>query len=169
MVREVPRIERPSGLIRIRLLKGHVEGDIVRAVLRGRDFLQDHLALAVHLVIRERGILEKIGDQPQAQLDIAFEHARVIVGRLRGCHRVERAASPLDFLRDLHGCARRRALERHVLKKMGDAVLIVRFGPRARVDEHAHGRGFEARHAVAYDPETVTELAYLDCHGMNLK
>ncbi len=45
-----------------------------------------------------------------------------------------------------------RALERHVLKKMGDAVLIVRFGPRARVDEHAHGGGFEASHAVAYDP-----------------
>ena len=43
-------------LVWIGLVKSQVEGDIVRAVLRGRDLLQDHLPLAVHLVVRKGGV-----------------------------------------------------------------------------------------------------------------
>ena len=156
-------------LVRIGLFESHVEGYVVRAVLRGRDFLQDYLALAIHLVVGKRRIQQKVADQAHAEFDIAAKHARVIVRRFGGSHRVERATGPLDLLGDLHGRARGRALERHVLKEMRDTMLVVRFGPRARIDEHAHGRGFKPGHPVAYDPETVAKLAYLDRHNVNLR
>ena len=77
----------------------------------------------------------------ERQRHVGLEHARIIGGGLRAGRGIEIAADGLDFLDDLPRAAPARALERHVLEKMRNAVLVEAFVAAAGVDPDAERRG----------------------------
>ena len=55
-----------------------------------------------------------------------------------------------------------RALERHVLEHVGDAVDLGRLVARADVDPDADARGLDVRHGLGRDAQAVGEGGDLD-------
>src|SRR5690606_24684566 len=62
--------------------------------------------------------------------------------------RVELAADILDGLGDFEGGAALGALEGHMLEQVGNAVLGLALGARARLDPNAQRSAFQMRHVI---------------------
>ena len=142
-----------------------VEDDVVRRVQRLPDLLQDHAALQLDLGFLKGRTGENVADYVERQRSVFGQHAGVIGRRLAGRVGVQVAADILDLFRDGEGRPARRALERHMLEKMGDAVLGLRLIPAARSDPDADGGGAEAGHVFGDDAEPVGEGREADGHA----
>ena len=76
------------GLPRKRRVVQEVVGHVIRAVARGGNLLQNHLALAVELGTLEGGVLQDVGDEPERDALVALEHAGKIGRRLEARRRI---------------------------------------------------------------------------------
>ena len=101
-----------------------LEHEVVGRVLDGADLLDDDVLLAGDLVGIEARMRQDVGQHVEPERDVGLEHARVIGRHLDAGAGIEIAADRLDLLGDLARGAARRALERHVLEEMRDAVLV---------------------------------------------
>ena len=98
-------MERPSGCCAEARGLGQVEDQIVGLVMGGGDFLQDHVALALQLVLVETGLGEDVGQDVERQRPVVLQHARVIGGRFHAGGGIDLAAGRLDLLGDRLGRA----------------------------------------------------------------
>ena len=142
-----------------------VEDEIVGRVLGGADLLHDHVLLARELVGVEGRIGEDVGEHVERERHVGLEHARVIGGGLDAGRGIEVAADRLDLLGDLARGAPRRALERHVLEQMRDAVLVGPLVAAAGADPDAERGGFQMRHRVGDDGKARGEARDFDAHA----
>ena len=131
-----------------------IENDVVGRIFGRADLLHDHMLLAAELGGIESGIGQDVGQHVQRQRNIGLHHFGVISGVLRAGGGIEVAADRLDLLGDLPRGPARRALERHVLEQMRDAVLVRLLVAAAGTDPDAERGAFEMRHGVGDDHET---------------
>ena len=96
---------------------------IVGVVARGADLLDDHLLLAIELVLFELRVLQDIGEDIGGERHVFLQHAGEVAGVLHRGRRIEVATDILDGRGNLQRVARLGALEGHVLEHMRDAVL----------------------------------------------
>ena len=123
--RAADRLAREGGRLQV------LEHEVVGGILDGADLLDDDVLFAVDLVGVEARMRQDVGEHVEPERDVGLEHARVIGRHLDPGAGIEVAADRLDFLGDLAGGAPRRALERHVLEKMRNAVLVGAFAAAA--------------------------------------
>jgi len=134
-----------------------------RGVLGRADLLDDDVLLADELLGVEGRIGQDVGQDVERQRHVGAQHPGVVGGGLDAGRGVEVAADRLDLLGDLAGGAPRRALERHVLEQMRDAVLVTMLVAAARSDPHPERGGLQMRHLVGDDHEPGRQLG--DFHG----
>ncbi len=108
--------------------------DVLGGIVEVRaDLLDDHVALAVDLVLIEPRPDDQLAEDVHRDRGVAGRDAHVVDRRLAVGRRVERAAEAFDGLGDR---ARRRvvarSLERDVLHEMGTPRLVGRFVAGAR-------------------------------------
>ena len=77
-----------------------VVDDVVRAVAGGGDLLENHLALALQLVIGIERVLQDVGQDIERDADVVLEHAGVVEGGVEAGCGIELAADLLDLLGD---------------------------------------------------------------------
>ena len=142
-----------------------VEDHVLGRIERGRDLLQDHVALAGKLgAIEARGkhdVAQEVEREPQ----ILAQHARVIGGRVDAGGGVELAAHRLDLLGDGLGAATLGALEGHMLEEMRDAVLGGAFAAAAGPDPNPERDGLDVAPLMAHYGEAIGETGELDAHA----
>ena len=141
-----------------------VEDDVVGRVVGLPDLLQDHAALALHLLRREGGMGEDVAQDVGGERQVVLQHLGVVGGVLPRRVGVEVAADILDLPRDGGGVALLGALEGHVLQDVGDAVLLGAFVPGAGMDIGADRGGLHAGHGVGNDGQAVGEAR--QAHGI---
>ena len=111
-----------------------VEDDVVGRIVRRADLLQDDMLLALQLILVEFRIHQNVGEDVDRERHVVLQDAREERRRLDARRGIDLAADILDVGRDLPRRALARALEGHVFEQMGDAVLVVAFVARARLD-----------------------------------
>ncbi len=85
------------------------------------------------------------------------EDLDVVARVFLGGERIELAADGIDLLGDILGGPRGRALEQHVLDKMGHAAPLSGFVTRAAGEPHADADGSHLRHALCQNAKPVIE------------
>ena len=141
-----------------------VEDDVVGRVVGLPDLLQDHAALALHLLRREGGMGEDVAQDVGGERQVVLQHLGVVGGVLPRRVGVEVAADILDLPRDGGSVALLGALEGHVLQEVGHAVLLGAFVPGAGMDIGADRGGLHAGHGVGNDGQAVGEAR--QAHGI---
>jgi hypothetical protein len=106
-----------------------------------------------------------IGEHVEGERHVASEHARVIGGHFDAGRRIQVAAHRLDLFGDLPGRALLGPLERHVLEKMRNPVLVRALVAAAATDPNAERRGLEMRHVVGDHDEAGGKTGHLDGHA----
>src|SRR5947208_17001296 len=109
-----------------------LENEIVGRVGDGADLLNNDVLLAEHFFAFERRLGKYVGKHVERQRHVGFEHARVIGGAFRSGSGIEIAAYGFDLFRDLPRAAPASALESHMFKKVGNAVLVMPLVTTAR-------------------------------------
>ena len=142
-----------------------LENEVVRRVGDGADFLHDDVLLANKLLAVEGRLGQDVGEHVERQRHVGPEHPRIIGGALRAGRRVEIAADRLDFLGDLPRAAPPRALERHVLEQMRNAVFVAAFVAAAGIDPDAERGGLEMRHRIGHDIDAGFQGRHLYAHA----
>jgi hypothetical protein len=141
-----------------------VEDDVVGRVVGCADFLKDDALFALQFVFLEGGLDQDIGENVDRERDIIAKHAGVIgcgFGRRGG---IDFAADILDLLGDVARRAAGRALEGHMLKKMGDTMLILSFVAGTRLDPDAESDALQMRHGFSDDGKPRGEPGYFNIH-----
>ena len=159
---------RPNGWSGIGRLLQPVEDDVVRGVERLADLLQDHPALDLDVGRLEQRVQHDVGEDVERALDVRLQHPRVVGGHLLAGIGVDVAADVLDLLGDPPRGPGRRALERHVLEEVRDAVLLDPLVPAAGGEEDADRGRAQPRHRLDGDPEAVRQLVDLDASSHRL-
>src|SRR5262249_21081501 len=142
-----------------------VPDEIIRRILGSSDLLYDHILLASELLGIECRIGENIGQYVERERNVRPQYARVVRGGFDRSGRIEIAADRFDLFRDLPGAAPRRALERHMLEQMGDAVLIRPLVAAAGTDPHAERGGLEMRHPIRHHHEAGGKTGHFNAHA----
>jgi hypothetical protein len=145
------------------LLK-QVEDDVVGRIVGGADLLQHHALFADKFGRIELRPGENIAQDVERERHVLAKHAGVIAGVLKAGRCVQIAADGFDFLDDLARIAPRRALERHVLEEVRDAVFVRVLVSRPRTDPDAERSRAQMVHAVGDDREATGELLYAGGH-----
>src|SRR5690606_25996270 len=163
----LPRTDdRPAdSLARVCSILNEVIGDLVRAVLYTGDLLEDHLSLALELLLGKGRDLQNVSQDLESDGLITLQHSCVMGRHVEARRGVELAPDLLDFLGDLAGGSPPRPLERHVLEQMRDAVLVLAFMARACGDPYAERDRLEMRHMVGHHAEAVGERRHVDRHA----
>ena len=128
-----------------------------RIVLLVGELGQQHGALALELRLGIGGVAHDVAEHPDHRDCIARHAVHVVRGVVLVGMRVHVRAQALGVEVDPAGIARGRALERHVLDHMADAVVARRFMGTARANEHAHRRGVQDGGAYREQPHAVGE------------
>jgi hypothetical protein len=147
-----------------RLLE-EVEGDVLGRIKRGRDLLQDQVALAGKLGFVEARRHDDVTQDVEGERHVVAHHARIIGGRVDAGRRVQLAAHRLDLLGDILRGPARRSLEGHVLQEMRDAVLAFRFAPAACAHPKPERHGLDFGHGVADHGQAIGKLCLLEAHA----
>ncbi len=113
----------------------------------------------------EARMRQDVGEHVEPERDVGLEHAGVIGGHLDAGAGIEVAADRLDLLGDLARGAARRALERHVLEEMRDAVLVRRFVAAAAPDPDAERSGLQMRHRIGDHDQSGRDAGDFDTHA----
>ena len=103
-----------------------VEHHVVRRVGRRAKLLKDDVLFALKFLAVEFRVLEDVGQHVEGQERVLLEHADEKGRRLDAGRRVDVAAHVFDRFGQLTGAAGLGPLERHVLKHVRDAVLLIR-------------------------------------------
>jgi len=142
-----------------------LENEIVGRIGDCADLLYDDVLLAQQFLAIERRLGKDIGEHVQRQRYIGFEDARVIGGAFSPGRGIEIATDGFDLFRDLPGAAPARALEGHMFKEMGNAVLVALLVAAAGSDPNAQRRGLEVRHCVGHHIDAGLQSGHLDAHA----
>ena len=143
---------------------GEVEDEVVRLVMSGGDLLQDHVALALELLLIQFRRGEDVGENVQRQRPVLLEDAGIVCGGFHAGGGVDLAAGGFDFLRDGARRTARRALEGHVLEEVGDAIFLRPLVAGAGLHPDAQRRRLEMRHVMGDDMDAVVEAGDFDTH-----
>lgn len=100
-------------------------------VLDHPDLLEDHLALAVHLLRQQAQAPHPVGLDPERLPPRSALELEVVEGCVVGRERVVRAAQALSQTVDRARPVGRRALEHHVLQEVGQTGLVKLLVPAA--------------------------------------
>ena len=141
-----------------------LEHDVVGRVLGRADLLHDDVLLALELFGLEGGVGQDVGKHVERQRHVGLHHPGIIgrgLGRGAG---IEVAADRLDLLDDLARGAPRRALERHVLEQVRDAMLVRLLVAAADAGPDAERGGLEMGHVVGDDGQAGGKLGDFDAH-----
>ncbi len=138
-------------LARISGVVHQIKDQVVGTVARARDLLENHFALFLEFVVGEGRILQNVGQDAEGYPFIALEDACEVSGRLQPGGRIEIAADGFDLLGDIPRRARQRALERHVLQKVREAVLRGQFVAGASIHPNSKRGGLKVRHGFGDD------------------
>ncbi len=141
-----------------------VDHEIVGRVLQGRDFLQDHVLLALQLGRVEQAGGEDVGEHVEREAAILAQHAGVIGGAFDAGRGVEVAARAFDGFGDGAGVAPPRALEGHVFEQMRQALLGFAFAARSRGDERPERGGLQSGHRIGDDAQAGGQFAGFNRH-----
>ena len=152
-------------LVGIGFLLQPVEDDVVGRVQRLADLLQDHPALDLDLAGVEDRVQQDIGQHIHRQRHVILQDADVIGGHLAAGIGIDIAAHILDFLGDLQGAARLRALEGHMFEEMGDAVLLGPFVAAAGIDPDPDRGAFQPLHRFDDDAHAIGQGMGFDAHA----
>ena len=152
-------------LVRERHLLQVLEDQVVGRVLGRADLLHDDVLLARELFRLEGRIGEDVGQHVERERHVGAQHARIVGGAFDAGRGVEVAADRLDLLGDLPRGAPRRALERHVLEQMRDAVLVGVLVAAAGADPHAERGALQMRHGVGDDHQAGRQPCYVHAHA----
>ena len=142
-----------------------LEHPVFRHVLRGADLLQDDVLLEIEFLGVEQRIGDDVAEHVEAEREVALQEPEIIGRVVDARLRVHLAADRLDRLGDVARAPPRRALEGHVLKQMGDAVLALRLRARSRADPEAKREALQMRHVVRDDGDTVCEPREFGTHA----
>ena len=132
--------------------------NVVGRVVVHRQFLEDHLALAVHIVVAQRRPSEHVAKQFDAERRMTRRQPAVVRGVLLGREGIEVATATIDPTRQLLCGARVGALEQQVLEEVADAAEMVGLVTRADTDPDPGGHRQRARHAFGGHGEARIEL-----------
>ena len=116
-----------DGIAAVHQLGDDLHDILVRSVLDHLDLLQDHLPLPFDLFFVEDGSGQDIDEDLRSLIDVGGQGLDVVAGGLPSREGVAHAADPVRILSDLPGRPLLRALEHHMLNKMGNAGYIVPF------------------------------------------
>ena len=142
-----------------------IEDDVVGRVFRGTDLLQDHMLLALQLLLVESRIDENVGEKIDGERHVVLEDAGIIGGRFDTGRGIELAADILDLFGDLAGTAPVGALEGHMLEEMGNAMLALGLVAGTGLDPDAERRAGKLRHGIGGDGKSVGKLRDFDAHA----
>ncbi len=132
-----------------------IENHVIRRVLGLADLLDDHALLALEFLEIKRRVLEDVGEDIDGKRHVIAQHPRVVRGLLARRIGIDEATDTLDLLGDAARGPALRALERHVLEHVGDAVGVLGLVARARTHPDADGRRLQMRHLVGDDGQTI--------------
>jgi hypothetical protein len=125
--------------------------------------------LPPQLILVEQRLRQDVGQQVYGQWHMVLEHACIVGGRFGGGGSVQLAADILDLLGDVAGASPGRALERHVLEKMGDPVLVFRLVAGTRLDPDAEGDALQMGHGLGYYRQPGCEPGHLYIHRLSFR
>lgn len=106
---------------------------------------EDDVALALNGGVVELGVLQDVREDVDRARHVLLEHLGVVHGLLARRVGVQMAAHVLDLELELLLRALGRALEGHVLQKVGRAVVLRGLVARAGADPHADRGGLAVR------------------------
>ena len=140
---------------------------IIRAVRFHLEFFQDHALFLLDIVGTEERVEHQVrftwSDHSVAFWDnLAVQHFGIEADQFFGSKGVEIAADGVHRARDILGRPLRRALEKHVLDEVGDAVLLDIFAARAGADPNAHRHGANVGHSLGNHTHAVRERGHFD-------
>ncbi len=130
-----------------------------RGVVPGAtDLLDDDLALSLHLLFSQQGVLDHVGDDVHRKGDLLEGDLGKVAGHLMRGEGVTAAAGALDGRRDHYRLGPlSRAFEEHMLEEVGDAVdpAVLITGTCSHEDINACG--LRARHFGGDDAQTARQ------------
>ena len=135
---------------------------IVGRVLDHLDLFEDHLLLALDVVLREQRIADQIGEDVDGQRQVLVQHLQVIAGVFLRRERVDLAADGVHLLRYFFCTPARSALEEHVLDEVRDAGLLGGLVARAARQPDADGDRTHMRHPLGGEADTVGQHGATD-------
>ncbi len=121
--------------------------DVVGRVVVHGQFLQDDLALTVHIVVAQRRPDEHVTEQLDAELVMPCRQPAVVRGVLLGRECIEVATAAVDTASQLLRTAGVGALEQQMFQEVADPAEVVRLVARADTDPDTGGHRQRARHA----------------------
>jgi hypothetical protein len=127
--------------------------------------LHDHVLLTLELRGIEGRLRQDVGQHVDGERHVRPEHAREIGRGLEARRRVDVAADRLDLLGDLPRRAAFGALERHVLEKVRNAVLLGLLVAAAGADPDANRGGLQVRHGVGHDGQAGGKTGHFNGHA----
>ena len=145
-----------------------VVNQLGRRVVVALYFVAHHLDFLLHLGLRIRAVQHYVGKQIDGARHMLAQQRRVEHRVLLVGEGVEVAAHPFEAVQDLHGAAARRALERHVLAEVGQALLARQLVARACAHGVAaihHGR----RRSQMDDAQPVAQSMCVVFHNPGCK
>src|ERR1051326_442335 len=119
---------------------------IIRIVLIHLNFFQDHTLFAENILGIESWIEYKIAQNVDGDRQVLIQHLDVEANGFFSGKGVHVAADGIHLAGDIARSARLGAFEHHVFGKMGDAIQLWRFIPRAGLHPYAYGNGADVRH-----------------------
>ena len=107
----------------------------------------------------EDGVEHQVGQHVEGDGHVFGERLDVEADGFLAGEGVEVAADGVHFAGDVLGGAGARALEEHVLDKVGDAVGFGGFAAGAGLDPDAHGHGAQVFHALGENDQAVRQYS----------
>ena len=148
----------PKRLVRVdhalQLLEHHLLGIVPVLV----DFIQDDLAFHLDVFGCKLRVEDDVRQQLDRQFDIPGQHPDRVCRPVPAGIGIQVAPDILDRARDIRCRSPLCPLERHVLKKMGNAVLVFPFMPAASPHVKGNRHRLEIRHRVRGNREPVAEF-----------
>ena len=158
------------------------ERELVEQLVGGREnvflvldqLVQDHLALALELGLGKAAVEDDVAEHGDEARRVLGQAAHVVRGVVLVGVGVDVGAEPLGIEVDLLAGALVRALERHVLDEVADAVEAPALVAAAGADEHADVDAPQVRQADGDDANAVAErrhgrvgVAQVGAHGVD--
>ncbi len=142
-----------------------LEDDIVRRIGDRADFLDDDVLFAHQFHAVESGLGQNVGQDVERERHVVLEHSRIVSGAFGAGRGIEIAADRLDLLGDLAGRTPPRALERHVLEKMRNAVLVMKLVAAAGSDPYAERCRLQMRHGIGHHADAGFQGRHFNTHA----
>src|SRR4029077_5456837 len=130
---------------------------IIRSIFGLRNLLKNDRSFPLNLLAVKNRMEKNVGQEIHRQRQILVQHFGVITGVLLRRKRVEHSSYRIHLLRDL-GCGPSlRALEKQMLNKVGNPVLLGRFVAGAVLHPNTQAGGTMIRHLLRNNPDAVIE------------